>query len=128
MMAIAMVLLSILPQTGIARDRADVVEVNWFYDDTGRLVFTQMVWWLWNRDLARSECMAWRLLRHPSQRPQLDWRTGEYVSAWQDGDLFRVVRSTAFRETWTQVDVELIDRDVLPKERRQELSNPKGNP
>jgi len=40
---------------------------------------------------------------------------------WQDGEQIRHLRSKSIRETWTQYDPELIEREYLPKERRKEL-------
>lgn len=114
-----------VPPPGVAYDAADVSEQNAFYDECGKLIFIQHVWWLWSNDFARHECLAWRMARHHSQRPARDWRNGGYVAVWYDGDLLRVTRTGGFRESWTQVDVEVIDRQVLPKEQRRELSNPK---
>lgn len=44
-----------------------------------------------------------------------------YSATWHDGELLRVIEAASFRETWTQYDPELVERDYLPKERRREL-------
>ena len=40
---------------------------------------------------------------------------------WQDGEQIRHIHSKSIRETWTQYDPELVEREYLPKERRREL-------
>lgn len=64
---------------------------------------------------------AWRLVKHPSQRPTRDYKNGGYTAVWQDGEIMRRVNAPSMRETWTQYDPELFDREFLPKEQRREL-------
>jgi hypothetical protein len=64
---------------------------------------------------------AWRLVKNPSQLPQRDWASGGYSATWQDGEQIRHIRSKSIRETWTQYDPELVEREFLPKEKRKEL-------
>ncbi len=40
---------------------------------------------------------------------------------WNDGEILRHIRAASFRETWTQHDPELLEREYLPKEERREL-------
>ena len=119
--------LGIAPRGDIARETVDLMEINHFYDEHGRLVFDQVIFYDWSKDDARYMVRAWRLIKNPAQVPQRDWKEGGYVSVWQDGELLRQVRSQSFRETWTQYDPELVERDYLPKERRKELMAVKVN-
>jgi hypothetical protein len=64
---------------------------------------------------------AWRLVKNPAQLPQRDWQDGGYVAVWHDGEVLRHVHAESMRETWTQYDPELIEREFLPKEQRREL-------
>jgi hypothetical protein len=64
---------------------------------------------------------AWRLVKNPAQLPQRDWKDGGYLAVWQDGEVLRHVHGQSMRETWTQYDPELIEREYLPKEQRREL-------
>jgi len=113
------------PREDVARETVDLVEVNHFYDEQGRLVFDQVIFYDWSASDSRYMVRAWRLVKNPAQLPQRDWKSGGYVAVWQDscqgGDVLRHVHAAAFRETWTQYDPELIERDYLPKERRKEL-------
>jgi hypothetical protein len=105
----------------VARETVDLVEVNHFYDEQGRLVFDQTIFYDWSADNGRHMVRAWRLVKNPAQLPQRDWNDGGYVSIWHDGDVLRHVRATSIRETWTQYDPELVEREFLPKEHRKEL-------
>ena len=128
MLVMALLLLSASPSDLVARDRVDLIEINSFYDEQGRLVFEQQIFLDWSPDDARYMVRAWRLVKNPAQRPQRDWREGGYVAVWQDGDLMRVVRARQLRETWTQYDPEISEREILPKERRRELAAVKAPP
>lgn len=113
-----------LPQETAVKDQVDLVEINHFYDDQGRLVFDQVIYYNWCFQTDRYQVRDWRLLKDPFQIPLRDWRDGGYSSEWRDPkqrDGLRSVRSTSVRETWTQYDPELEEREVLAQEKRKEL-------
>jgi len=105
----------------VARQSVDLVEVNHFYDEQGSLVFDQDLFYNWNDIDARYDVLAWRLIKSPNQIPQRDWQNGGYSCFWKDGEQIRHINAKAFKETWTQYDPELLEREILPKERRKEL-------
>jgi hypothetical protein len=113
--------LGIVPQEEVARETVDLIELNHFYDEHGRLVFDQVIFYDWSAKDARYNVRAWRLVKNPSQLPQRDWHDGGYSAMWHDGEQLRNVHSRSIRETWTQYDPELVEREYLPKERRKEL-------
>lgn len=119
--------LGIAPREDVARETVDLIEINHFYDEHGRLVFDQVIFYDWSKDDARYMVRAWRLVKNPAQLPQRDWKDGGYAAVWQDGELLRHVRAKSIRESWTQYDPELVERDFLPKERRKELMAVKVN-
>jgi hypothetical protein len=106
-------------------DEVDLMEVNHFYDEQGRHVFDQTIFYDWCPVQCRFNVRAWRLLKTPSQRPSRDWESGGHVAFWHDGTVLRRVRSRAFRESWTQYDPELVERDFVPKEQRPDLHRPR---
>jgi len=118
---LALLLLSIVPIDDVVCDRVAVIEVNHFYDDQGRLVFDQAIFYDWSPGDSRYMVRAWRLVKNPNILPVRDWTTGRYRSFWQDGEQLRDIHALSFRETWTQYDPELVEREFLPKERRKEL-------
>lgn len=113
---------TIVPQSPVvAADRVDLIEVNHYYDEYGKHVFDQLIFYDWCGDECRFHVRAWRLLKRDDQRPVHDWRRGEFVATWIDDGLLRTVRAAMIRETWTQYDPELLERAVLPKSQRREL-------
>jgi hypothetical protein len=112
------------PQAEPVRDRCDAVEVNHFYDDEGRPVFTQLI--LVDRNAQGGwDVVAWRMVKSPDQWPQADHMRGGYVIVWQDGDYFREVRTPFMAESFTQFDPELAAREWLPDNQRRGLGVPK---
>jgi len=116
--AITIAILCIVPQLPeVLRDSVADVELNSFFDGDGRLVFDQAIF----RDHDGS-VIAWRLVKLPSQIPVRDWANGGYVATWIDGEDLRRVRCESVQRTFTQYDPELLEREILPKEQRGELS------
>ena len=115
------VAVGIAPREDVARESVDLIELNHFFDEHGRLVFDQVIFYDWSSADGRYNVRAWRLVKNPAQLPQRDWATGGYSAMWQDGEQLRHVQSRSIRETWTQYDPELVEREYLPKERRKEL-------
>jgi len=109
------------PQEDVSRDRVDLVEVNHFYDDAGRHVFDQVIYYDWSPLDCRHVVRAWRMVKNPAQLPKRNWHDDTYTATWNDGDVLREVRAESIRESWTQYDPELLERDYLPKEKRREL-------
>lgn len=121
------VLLSgILPadSRSVIRDSVDLVEVNHYHDQRGQRVFDQLIFYDWSRQKRRFQVRAWRLIKTESQLPRRDHRDGRWLVRWHDEGLLREVTAESHRETWTRYDPELIERDYLPQEQRQELSSP----
>jgi hypothetical protein len=101
----------------VLEESVDVVEVNHMFDDDGKPVLDQLLFYRWNRD--RHELIDWRSVKSPECLPAC--RGGRWECVWVDGIQLRRIRVGSVRESWTQWDPELIDRDVLPTDRRQKL-------
>jgi hypothetical protein len=113
--------LGLNPAEDVVTDRVDLIEVNHFFDDHGRHVFDQIIFYDWSPNAGRYNVRAWRPLKTPAQIPQRDWRTREFVAVWHDGTMLRKVQAATVRESWTQYDPELVERSFVPKEQRPEL-------
>ncbi|MCA9124803.1 MAG: hypothetical protein H6822_27170 [Planctomycetaceae bacterium] len=123
--AVCMAALTLSPADEVTVDQVDLIEVNHFYDDQGRLVFDQVIYYDWSEERSRYQVRDWRLLKTPTQIPLRDWRDGGYVSEWQDfkqRNGLRRVKAKAVRETWTQYDPELVEREFLAQEKRESLT------
>lgn len=124
MQLVALLLLSTIPSEDITREQCDLAEINHFYDEQGRLVFDQIIFYDWcphALPVPRYQVRAWRLVKGPCQIPERDWAGGGYASTWLDGEIVRNIRADSIRETWTQFDPELAEREYLKKEQRREL-------
>lgn len=109
------------PLNTLTTDRVDMVEINHLYDEQGRLLFDQIIYYDWHPKQKRYNVRAWRLIKSPSQVPYRR-RNGGYLAIWHDGGVLRRVRAQVLRESWTQFDPELLERAYLPKEKRRDLS------
>lgn len=119
----------------IFSESVDLIELNHFYDEHGRLVFDQVIFFDWNEehlesrnrfgDSPRYNVRAWRLIRTPNQLPIRNPEDKLYYTFWTDGEQMRRIISKSIVETWTQWDVELLEREHLPKEKRRELKTVK---
>jgi len=122
MWALAAGAVSLQTADDVARNGVDLVEINHFHDEQGRLVFDQVIFYDWSASQSRYLVRAWRLLKSPAQVPHQDFQRGGFVAIWHDGDVLRKVQARQLRETWTQYDPELVSREFLPKEQRKELA------
>lgn len=120
-----LVLLAVLPVESVAREGCDLIENNAYYDDQRRLVFDQILFYDWSHHDGRYQLRAWRMLKNQSQLPRLNNATGRYECRWMDGDVERIITAPVVRNTATQFDPELTEREHLAKELRRELRSPK---
>jgi hypothetical protein len=119
---------AITPVNDVARESVDLIEVNSTYDEYGKFIFRQIIFWDFEHYTAlngaagyRYQVVCWRMLKDDSQLPQRDHASRRYFVRWQDGNIARHVSAKEFRETWSQYDPELLEREILPKEKRREL-------
>lgn len=149
---IAASLLSVVPHDTAVRESVDVVEVNNFFDQDGKYVFTQLIFRDWCEAADCHQIRAWRMVK-PRQTPPIEqpfvdeisevakcdlrWRSfathgpmlpreldGKFVCHWLDGEVERVITARECRETYTVHDPEVSERESLPKEKRAELRKP----
>jgi len=117
---LAVIVLAVVPFQQPVTDRVELLEVNHFYDDHGRRLFTQLIGWTYNLDEQRQEVVFWRILKHPSMSPV---RHDSGVSVlWWDGTTLRRIHAHARRESFTQHDPEMTHRRVLPQGDRRGLT------
>jgi hypothetical protein len=115
----------------ILEEHSDLIEINHFFDEQGRLVFSQIIFYEWCGADGRFQVRDWRLLKEQAQIPLRDWRNNRFVAEWRDAkekDVLRRTTASALRETWTQYDPELKEREILPQEQRNRLRNAPPRP
>ncbi len=89
----------------------DLIELNHFYDQRGRLVYDQVIFYELAPETGRFQVRAWCLVEDReclNRRPVKNDKTQLYQVDWFDTDqrLLRKITSRLYRESWTQVDPE----------------------
>ena len=110
------------------RKRVDLIEFNHFFDEDGREVFQQVIFYDWCERRRQFHVRSWRLIKQDSQLPQRRWAPDRYECSWYDDGVLRQVWAPSLRETWTQTDPERVNRALLPEDRREPLFPPRGRP
>lgn len=112
------------PRDRDATESVDLIELNHFYDDLGRHAYDQVIFYEWSPDYRRFHVIAWCLVENDLSRlPTRNPHNGEYFVRWHDRDakVRREVRSKLYRETWSQVDPERINKKLLDEKYRTSL-------
>lgn len=110
-------------------ERVDLIELNHFYDDLGRHVYDQVIFYEWASDSKDFQVRAWCLV-DPKEYPNCNpWHTHHDDSwhvRWYDKDnrMIRHVDSEFYRETWTQTDPERASKRKLDEKLRTALVQP----
>jgi hypothetical protein len=115
----------VVPVDDVVRDALDLVELNHVFDAQGQPVFDQIIFYEWCDAACRFQVRDWRLVKSAAMRPQRDWQRGCWWVLWQEDQALRSVHARSFRETWTQYDPEMVEREVLPAEARRKLTAPR---
>jgi len=106
----------------VVKDKVDLVEINHYHDARGEHVFDQLIFYDWSSQKHRFQVRAWRLIKTESQLPRRDHRAGNWLVRWHDDGMLREVTAASQRETWTQYDPELMERENLPQDQRLDLT------
>jgi hypothetical protein len=120
---VVIAVLGLSPPAASITDSVEIIELNHYFDADGRLIFDQIIFWEWFDGAGELHVVAWRLCKSPAQIPLRDWSRGGYAATWLDGERFRQVRALSFRETWTQFDPEVEDRQFIPPDHRRGLAS-----
>ena len=117
--------------TNTAEEYVDLIELNHFYDHQGRHVYDQVIFYEQPPETGRFQVRAWCLIEdrdNLSRRPVKNAETQLVQVDWFDNDqrLLRKITSRSFRESWTQIDPERVNKKVLEERSRIALvQNPK---
>src|SRR5690606_10731683 len=88
------------PLRSVTIDQVELIEYNHFYDERGRHVFDQLIFYDWSRRESRYQIRDWGLIKTVSQAPYFASSREVYMVTWHDGMTLRQVRSPLLRETW----------------------------
>jgi len=100
-----------------ADEYVDLIELNHFYDQLGRLVYDQVIFYERIPETGRFQVRAWCLVEDReflNRRPVKNYQTQLYQVDWFDTDqrLHRKVSSRLYRESWTQIDPERVNKKM----------------
>ncbi len=95
----------------------DLIELNHFYDQRGRLVYDQVIFYERAPETGRFQVRAWCLVEDReclNRRPVKNYETQLYHVDWFDTDqrLLRKITSRLYRESWTQIDPERANKKI----------------
>jgi hypothetical protein len=98
----------------------DLIELNHYYDERGENAYDQIIFYRWSPDYRRYDVMAWLLADAMNKLPAKDFNREEYVVRWEDKgyQVHRVIRSKAFRETWSNQDPERAHKKLMDESLR----------
>lgn len=114
MTLVAFVLLATIPHQPIQSANVDLVERNTYCDEEGSEVFTQYIFSDWNTRHGRHEIVDFRMDDGQIRRE------GNVLWFAHLGEIHRV-RTEHLRESKTQYDPELQERECRPMGRRRKL-------
>ena len=123
-LAVTILIASMIPAENVTCDSVDVIELNHFYDEEGRHVFDQYIYWDWCVDKwcgGQHHVVDWRLATKRTDMLPRRAVGGGFVQTWHDSGVLREVRSLSFSQTWSDYDRELVERDRLPVAERRGL-------
>lgn len=92
------------------------IELNHFYDSTGKHVFDQYIIW------QDGHVRAWRIAK-PQDVPIRNHQSRTWQMLWPVKQHHIRIRTKSLVETFTQWDRELFDRQVLPPDQREPLGD-----
>lgn len=116
-------LLFILGFQSTTHDHVDLVELNSFHDCNARHVYDQTIFYEWNPSLHRYHVRAW-VLSDGDKQPQRDYRTGLWITKYTERDsaIERVITSTHYRRSYSQIDPERDNKKLLDERERHALT------
>lgn len=110
----------------VITEQCDMMEVNHYYDEHGKLIFDQVIFYDWEQydpidDKWRYQIRAWRLMEKPEHVPTKDWPRDMWSVIFRDCGHIRSVKAPVLKESWTQYDPE----EFKLKDNRRELLIPR---
>ena len=110
----------------VIEESIDMIELNHFYDPAGRHIYDQVIFYHLAPETGKYRVRAWCLVEDRetlSRRPFRNPATGQVRVDWYDGEhkVLRRLASPIYRESWTQVDPERMDKRFLDERLRLSL-------
>ena len=114
--------LGLEPDCKPLRERVDLIELNHCFDHKGKLQFVQIIYWDWSPDYGRHHVITYVMMNANIQPPHRE-NGRDYVSRFYDPRVSaeREIRSSCYRETFTDYDPERDNLRVFDLEYRRGL-------
>ncbi len=114
----------------LTTDVVDLIEVNRYFDEHGSPVYQQLIFYDWDEATGRYQVRAFRIIKSLQQIPHRVPGSRFHAVVWFDekDGVTRRVLARAVRQSWTQHDPEMAERDAFPVQYRRELSLPPRRP
>lgn len=103
-------------------DHVDLIELNHFYNEKMEHVFDQFIFYDWSSQLKKFIVVDWRLKKDPNKFVCKNHHTNRWELVMHDEGNLRHIISKSHRETWTQYDPELRNRNIVTQENRRGLT------
>jgi hypothetical protein len=120
---LSLLLLCTIPHTHVVTDRYDCIEINhlysWNVEDGWKLSFKQVLLWEYGR---KDKCQWWKLAK-PEMEPIRDYRTGEWVIRFRDGETDHEIRAPVRKISHGDTDPELENRAIWPVANRRGIGS-----
>ncbi len=128
MIAMFLAFLSV-PKQLAAVEYVDLIELNNFYDQNGKHVYSQVIFYERTPTTGKFQVRAWCMVDESlllNRRPIKNEATGIYSVDWfdSDGKVSRKTTSRLYRESWSQIDPEVLNKKHHPAELRIKLAVP----
>ena len=109
-----------------ASESVDAIELNHFYDQAGKPIYDQVIFYEKAPETGRFRVRGWCLVddkQELTRRPIKSETTGLYHVDYYDTDakLFRHIKSRIIRESWSQTDPEREDKKHFHESLRRSL-------
>lgn len=112
LLAVTLLIFATVPMDRhVVRETVDCLEYNRVYNGDGELYMEQFIAWDWEGE--RHVVAGWRMMAGKVWRPPL--------VAWSEGSSTFILRAKYWRETFTQFDVEMEQREIFAKCHRRGL-------
>lgn len=112
------------------KERCDMMELNHYYDKSGKHIFDQVIYWRRRPQDGKYEVREWVLVEDResvNNRPRKNENSGLWESYYKRSgdDYYLIVRSPIFKESHTMYDPERENKKITPENLRMGLYNKK---
>jgi len=126
MQSLILLLFTVIPNDVVIKQTVDRIELNHYYDENGKVVFNQLIFYEWNHD--RFDVLEYRILKFDDLSAGIkNFKLLPNGIIFFDGGTMKCIKTSNFIETHTQYDVEQEERLKLPKEQRKGLRPSKND-